>query len=114
MFNQVHGKFVYLSYYPVLSGVTMPASILSRDITSYRVDLMTFDPQILTLPIYDLNYQKTTSGDTANNAKINPLAFFSDIDGTIAIASDNTVANIASVDLFSIRVSYQVVFYHRL
>lgn len=92
----------------------MPASVLSRDVTAYRLDLMTFDPQHLVLPIYDLNYQKTGTGVTANNSIKAPLAYFSDIDGCLAIASDNTMANVASVPLFSIRISYDVIFYHRL
>ena len=115
MFNQVHGSYIYLAYYPVLSSIAMPASVLSRDSTAYRIDLMTFDPQYLALPIYNLNYVKSTASSvTANNSAINPIGFFADMDGSIVVASDNTTSNIASIPLFSVRMTYTVIFFHRL
>jgi len=84
----------------------MPVSIISRDQIAHRLDLMTFDPQNVRIYPTNIDYQKSSSGATANNTGIKPLAFFNDIDGQLSIASDNTIANVASVDLFSVRVSF--------
>ena len=84
----------------------MPVSVISRDQIAHRLDLMTFDPQNVRIYPMNIDYQKSATGVTANNTGIKPLAFFNDFDGQLSIASDNTVANVASVDLFSVRVSF--------
>ncbi len=106
MFNNVKGGSVLLTYYPILQGIAMPYSVTSRDQTSYALDLMTFDPQVITLPIYNIEYVGSSSGKTSNNTTIHPRNFFQDFDGQLSISSSNTSANIASVPLFSVKVMF--------
>lgn len=80
-FNQLHGSSVFLAYYPILKGVTMPYNIVSRDATAYKIDLMTFDKQTLSLPIENILYQNTTTGATFNNSAIMPYGNVVNIDG---------------------------------
>ena len=101
MFNNVHGKYIYLAYYPVLTSIAMPASVVSRDSRAARLDLMTFDPQVFHVVPANLNTVNSTTGATDNNAVINPRGFWSSADGQISIVSDNTISNIATVSLFT-------------
>ncbi len=79
----------------------MPASILSRDSRAAKLDLMTFDPQVIHMIPVNLNYINTTTGTTGNNAIINPRGFWNSADGQLSIASDNIINNIATVPLFT-------------
>ncbi len=101
MFNNVHGKFIYLAYYPILTSTAMPASIISRDARAIQLDLMTFDPQHVALTPANVFAPKTTTGENSNNSVINPRGYWSSADGEVCIASDNTINNIATVPLFT-------------
>ncbi len=92
----------------------MPASVISRDQSAHRLDLMTFDVQTVHIYPINLDYVKSTSGVTANNAGIKPRGFFTDMDGQLSIVSDNSVSNLVSVDLFSVKISIKMRFFHRL
>lgn len=92
----------------------MPYSVTSRDATSYQIDLMTFEKQYVILPIYNLFYTNSTTNRMCNNSATNTYGFFADMDGQVSISSNNSVANIASVPLFNVKVSYLVTFFHRL
>lgn len=114
VFNQLHGCSIFLTYYPVLSSAAMPYSVTSRDASSYKIDLMTFNQQSLVLYPEDIDYQNSVDGATYNNKHTMPYGNATKIDGCLAISTDNTVANIASVPLFQMKVSYLISFHHRL
>lgn len=101
MFNNVHGKFIYLAYYPILSSIAMPASVLSRDARAVKLDLMTFDPQYVSLTPANVFAPNTSTGENSNNSVITARGYWTNADGQVSIASDNTVANIATVSLFT-------------
>lgn len=101
MFNNVHGKFIYLAYYPILSSIAMPASVISRDARAIKLDLMTFDPQHVSLTPANVFASNTSTGDMSNNAVMNSRGYWTTADGQVSIASDNAISNIATVSLFT-------------
>ena len=75
---------------------------------------MTFNKQDFTIYPENLLYVTSTSGVSANNSCVVPRGYWTDSDGQLSVASDNTTANIATVPLFTVRVSFALIFYHRL
>ncbi len=111
MYNNTHGCSIYLGYNPTLKSSPIPYSYLSRDVTSYKVDTLTFSPQAVMLPMLDVWYPGA-AGDY-NNSVINPYSDVQNLFGQLSIASDNTTVNAATIKLFSLKVEFYVTFYHR-
>ncbi len=106
MFNYVHGKYIYIAYYPEVSSTAIPASSLSRDARAVRLDLMTFDPQFVSLVPANIWFPKQGTGPNSNNSVINSRVYWSTADGQVSIASDNATSNATTVTLFTVRVRF--------
>jgi len=112
MYNGTHGCSINLGYYPTLISSAIPFATLARDVTSYKIDTMTFEPQAVCLPMLNVWYPGA-AGEYNNSVK-NPYSDVQNLYGQLAIASDNTTVNAATVKLFNVKAEFYVIFYHRL
>jgi len=112
MYNSTHGNSIYLGYNPTLVSSPIPYSYISRDVTSYKVDTLTFSPQAVMLPM--LNVWYPGAAGEYNNTVINPYSDVQNLYGQLSIASDNTTVNAATIKLFNVKVEFVVTFFHRM
>ncbi len=113
MNTYTHGSSLYLTYYPLYLSLPVPYSYASRDVTAYKIDVMTFNKQVVIIPMLDVWYTDST-GTQLNNSKINTISSVGLLLGELAITSDNSVVNAAQEKLFSVKVEFDVTLYNRL
>ncbi len=115
MFSNLRGGDVYINYYPDIFSSSVTYADLSRDINSYRIDVMTFDPQRIVVPIPDYAGYNINAGIDywLNPSKTITLGQLPYVSGQLAIRTSNTTNNNAVVVLFKLMFKIQVVFYHR-
>ena len=112
VYSNLHGCSIYLGYSPSLISSAIPYAFLSRDVTSYKIDAMTFAPQVVQLPMLDVWY--IGASHPYNNSVKNLYSEIQNLYGQLCIASDNTTNNAATIKLFSVKVEFHVTFYHRM
>jgi len=110
MFTNTKGCNVLLTYYPDLTSASVPYAITSRDQTSYRIDLMTFEEQKIMCPMINIEYTSSSGAFTMNNTKWQSISRVSDLDGELVISDNNTVVVPAGTKLFSMEIKYFVEF----
>lgn len=115
MMSNLHGSTLYMNYYPTIYNTVVPYADVARNVTSYKVDTMTFDGHRLIVPILPILYPTSVSSDLAsfNQANIMPLAMTPYIGGQVTVQSNNSTANASTVLLFSVTVKFYVTVYNR-
>lgn len=110
MMNGIHGSSLLLNYNPTYTSVNYPFSALSRDQSAYKIDQMTFDPQVVEAPIYNIQAYESS---LINNSMYLPTERAGEIGGQFCLASDNTTLNSTTVKLFNVKIVFYVHFAYR-
>jgi hypothetical protein len=115
MLSSVNGGSIFLSYQPTVSSAAVSYALASRDQSAYKLDLMTFDKQVLRCPIYNIQYPTTIVATviTLNSSEMLDCTLMASIQGQLNVVSDNATVNAAAVKLFSMIVKYNVTFFYR-
>jgi hypothetical protein len=109
---------IWLHYAPDLSNTVETAANLKRNQSSYEIDLMTFDKQLIVCPFSNIQLESQTGiivGDfiTINNHVPMVTNLVKYIQGQLSLASDNTRTGAESKRLFSIVVRFNIDMYYR-
>ncbi len=104
--NAVRGGSIYLNYYPDVSSVSLPYSAISHFENAYKLDLMTFEPQVVVCPAIDMLYL-SAGGVVFNTSWLTSVTTFNTlIQGMIAVATDNTTVASSTQKIFSVKITY--------
>ena len=106
---------IWLLYYPTSTNFTPSVSEVKRNQVSYKIDLMTFDKQVVVCPIASIQTFTQTGADYTTINSALPLETINAqfIKGQLTVASDNTNTNQNIVNLFSVTVKYNIDFFFR-
>jgi len=110
MLANLHGASLFIAYDPVLESTSTPYSTISRDQSAYKIDQMTFDPQVVQAPIYNV---LAFDSEKTNNSVYLSTGRAGEIGGEFCLASDNATLNVSAVRLFNVKVIFHVRFAYR-
>jgi len=112
MNSNLHGCMLLINYYPQITSTNLNFSTLYRSQNTYQIDTMTFDKQLISVPMNGPHYLATTGGVDywlkPNNFNITSHVQF--LQGQFSVYSNNTTNNAALVPLFGLRFKYKLVF----
>lgn len=116
MFTNLRGGDIYLNYYPDSSSLPFSYADISRDINSYRIDVMTFDTQriLIKLPDYTVNFNSGGNLYWLNAIKNMIIGHVQYLNGEIAIKTANSINNTAALVLFKLLFKVRAIFSHRI
>jgi len=112
MYSSLQGASVYLGSYPEGFSSTVTYATLSRNADSYKLDLMTYEPQILHIPIKNLMCLDQ-AGKITNNAPPMLASFVANMPGMIVTAANLPANAPATQDLFTVKLSFSCTFFGR-
>lgn len=115
MFTHTKGLPIVFGYFPDVSSLFLPYSLLSKLQSSYNLDTFTFEKQFINIPIMNLQTVAIAGTDrfTLNNKLPMPVALVPYIQGQVCLATSNTVNHTVPQVLFSIKINIMVEFIYR-
>jgi hypothetical protein len=113
--SALSGAAIYINQYPSIINESPSLDLISSNDSTYKIDTLTFEKQVLHLPIRDVQFATIAGLDMSviSTGKMMEVPLVDLIRGEMALASDNTNVAVAGQKLFSVLVRYHCTFYYR-
>jgi len=113
--SSLSGSAIYFNQYSSIKSTAPALDLIASNDSTYKLDTLTFDKQVLHLPVRDVQVSTSVAGDILclSTSRMMETALAEYIPGEMAIASDNTNVAASNVKLFSVLVKYHCKFYYR-